>query len=63
MPVYVFSSSGNELLKLINATPSIDYLTYFANSIKNENVDIKYAYIIAFEGDEITHTQPLLEFK
>lgn len=63
MPVNVFSNSGNELLKLINATPSIDYLTYFANSIKNENVDIKYAYILAFEGDKIRHTQPLQEFK
>jgi uncharacterized repeat protein (TIGR03899 family) len=63
MPVNVFSNSGNELLKLINATPSIDYLTYFANSIKNENIDIKYAYIIAFEGDQIRHSQPLLEFK
>jgi uncharacterized repeat protein (TIGR03899 family) len=63
MPVNVFSNSGNELLKLINATPSIDYLTYFANSIKNENVDIKYAHILAFEGDNIRHTQPLQEFK
>lgn len=63
MPVNVFSNSGNELLKLINTTPPIDYLTYFANSIKNENVDIKYAYILAKENDQITHSQPLLEFK
>ncbi|WP_269224990.1 DUF2806 domain-containing protein [Flavobacterium eburneipallidum] len=63
MPVNVFSNSGNELLKLINTTPPIDYLTYFANSIKNENVDIKYAYILANENDQITHSQPLLEFK
>ena len=62
MPVNVFSNSGNELLKLINTTPPIDYLTYFANSIKNENVDIKYAYILANENDQITHSQPLLEF-
>lgn len=63
MPVNVFSKSGNELLKLINATPSIDFLTYFANSIKNENVDIRYAYILAFEGDQIRHSNPLLEFE
>jgi uncharacterized repeat protein (TIGR03899 family) len=63
MPVNVFSNSGNELLKLMNTTPSIEYLTYFANSIKNENVDIKYAYILAAEDDQITHSQPLLEFK
>lgn len=63
MPVHVFSSSGNELLKLINTTPSIEYLTYFANSIKNDNVEIKYAYILATEDDYIRHSQPLLEFE
>jgi uncharacterized repeat protein (TIGR03899 family) len=62
MPVYVFSNSGNELLKLINATPSMDYLTYFANSIKNENIALKYAYILGVEGDQITHTDTLEEF-
>lgn len=59
MPVEVFSSTGNELLKLIKTTPSFDYLTYFASSIKNENVEVKYANILAWEGDNIRHTLPL----
>ncbi|TDB63311.1 DUF2806 domain-containing protein [Arundinibacter roseus] len=62
MPVNVFSNAGNELLKLINSNPPMDYLTSIANSIKNENTDVKYAYILAFEGDGITHTQPLQDF-
>lgn len=62
MPVDVFSSSGNELLKLVKPTPPFTYLNYFANSIKNENVEVKYANIIAFQGDKIRHTQPLQDF-
>lgn len=63
MPVDVFSNAGNELLKLINSNPPMDYLTSIANSIKNENVDMKYAYILAFEEDSIRHTQPLQDFQ
>lgn len=63
MPVDVFSNAGNELLKLINSNPPMDYLTSIANSIKNENVDVKYAYILAFEEDSIIHTQPLQDFQ
>ena len=35
MSVDVFSTTGNELLKLIKPIPNFDYLKYFANSIKN----------------------------
>ena len=63
MPVHVFSNSGNELLKLINPNPPFEYLEYFASSYKNENFDLKYGYILAWEGDSIRHTQPLNEFK
>lgn len=62
MPVNVFTNAGNELIKLINPNPPFDYLTAVAKSIKNENVDIKYGYIMAFEGDNIRHSQPLQEF-
>lgn len=62
MPVKVFTTAGNELIKLINPSPPFDYLTAVAKSIKNQNVDIKHAHILAFEGDEIIHTQPLREF-
>lgn len=63
MPVNVFTNAGNELLKLIKPNPPFDYLTYFANSIKNEQVKVKYAHILAFEKDYIRHTQPLQDFK
>jgi hypothetical protein len=62
MPVNVFINAGNELLKLITPKPPIDYLNAVAKSIKNENVDVKYAYILAWEGTNIRHTQPLLDF-
>lgn len=61
LPVNVFSNSGNELIKLINSTPPIEYLRYFANSFKGDNVDIKYAYILAWEGDSVRHS-PLQNF-
>jgi hypothetical protein len=62
MPVNVFTNAGNELIKLINPNPPFDYLTAVANSIKNENVDVKYGHILAWEGNNIRHTQPLQEF-
>jgi len=63
MPVDVFSNAGNELLKLITSNPLMDYLTSMANSIKNENVEVKYAHILAVEESGIRHTQPLEDFK
>jgi len=63
IPVYVFSNSGNELIKLIKSNPPFEYLTSVANSIKSENVEVKYGYILAWEGDSVRHTQPLQDFK
>jgi len=63
MPVNVFTNAGNELLKLINPNPPFDYLTAVAKSIKNENVDVKYGRILAWEGTKIRHTQPLQDFQ
>lgn len=62
MPVDVFSSSGNELLKLIKPAPPMDYLIYFANSIKSENVEVQYANILAWDGNNLHHTNPLQDF-
>lgn len=63
MPVNVFTNAGNELIKLINPNPPFDYLTAVAKSIKNENVDVKYGHILAWEGTNIRHTQPLQDFQ
>jgi hypothetical protein len=62
MPVDVFSNAGNELLRLIKSNPPMDYLTSIANYIKNENVEVKYAHILAFEENSVRHTQPLMDF-
>lgn len=59
MPVYVFSNTGNELLKLVKPNPPFDYLSYFSNSIKSENVEVQFAYILSREEDSIGHTLPL----
>lgn len=63
MPVHVFTNAGNELIKLINSNPPFDYLSAVAKSFKSPNVDVKYGYILAWEGDGIRHTQPLLDFQ
>ncbi len=63
MPVQVFSNSGNELMKLIKSNPPMDYLSSIAGSIKKEFVEVKYAHILAFEGDSVRHTQPLQDFQ
>ncbi|MFV8357999.1 DUF2806 domain-containing protein [Flavobacterium sp. XS1P32] len=62
IPVNVFSASGNQLLSLIKTNPQFEYLKEFANSIKNENIDPKYAHIISYEGTNINHSLPLLNF-
>jgi uncharacterized repeat protein (TIGR03899 family) len=61
LPVNVFSNSGNELIKLINSTPPLEYLRYFASSFKGEDVEIKYGYILELEGDSVKHS-PLQDF-
>lgn len=61
MPVYVLSTTGNELLNLIKPIPNFNYLRYFANSIRNENIEVKYTNISAREETNIRHT-PLLDF-
>lgn len=62
MPVNVFTTVGNELIKLVKPSPPFEYLKDVAKSIKSENVDIKYANIVAFEDGDIVYNQPLQEF-
>ncbi len=63
MPVNVFSTAGNELMRLVKPNPTMNYLTYIANSIKSENIQVQYANIIGFEGNNIRHTKPLQDFQ
>ena len=62
IPANIFSRAGNELIKIIFPTVSFEYLQYFANSIKNENVEVKYAYIQEWEGTSFKYKQPLMDF-
>ena len=62
MPVNVFSNAGNELMKLINPAPPMNYLSYLANSIKNENVEVQYANVLSIDEENIKHTLPLQDF-
>lgn len=62
IPITVFSNSGKELLQLLKSNPPFDYLSSFAKSISNPNIDVKYATIVTKEGNLITHTNPLKTF-
>lgn len=61
MPVHVFSNAGNELIKLINPNPPIEYLSSIAKSIRNENIEIKYGHILGWDAGSIRHSQPLID--
>jgi hypothetical protein len=63
MPVEVFSTTGNELLKIIKNYPPIEYLEYFAKSIMNkDSVKVTYANILSSDDKKIKHTA-LQEFE
>lgn len=62
IPVNMFSKSGSQLLELLPVTPPFDYLAEMVSSIKNNNVSVKYADILALEGDTIRHTLPFKDF-
>lgn len=57
-PVDVFSTAGNELIKLVKTSVPMEYLRYIAESIEDTNIDVSYANIITCEGDNICHTLP-----
>lgn len=63
VPVTLFTHPGKELLKLIEPHPSFEYLTAFAKAFKNDNIDLKYGFILGQTGDQVRYTEPLLEFK
>lgn len=61
MPVDVFTNAGNELLKLVKPDPPMEYLSEIAKSIKIDNVEVKHAKIIAYDGQQVKYTMPLLD--
>lgn len=60
IPVHRFTNAGNELLNLIKPQPPFDYLTAFAHSIKNENIDVQYGDL---SEKEVNGGRPFHQFK
>jgi uncharacterized repeat protein (TIGR03899 family) len=57
LQVLVFTKIGQELLKLVQSSPSLDYIQLFASKLDRKNGSIKYARIIDNQAiGQITHT-------
>ncbi|MGN6214111.1 DUF2806 domain-containing protein [Parafilimonas sp.] len=56
LPVELFTKTGVEVLKLLNISPSLDYLKEIASFLKRADTTTKYGNILSFEGDAIRHT-------
>lgn len=50
-PIRPFTTSGQELCRLIDISPNMDYVEELATSIKNENVKVTYSNIINIDED------------
>lgn len=66
--VLVFTKIGQELLKLVQSSPSLDYIQLFATKLNRQNGTIKFAGILErFANGQIKHTAlidvPLTEFE
>lgn len=62
IPIFSFTKSGRELLKLVSPEPPFNYLTAFAKSLKQESVEVKYGHIVKKEAGSISYEEPLLDF-
>lgn len=57
-----FTTPGNELVKLINITPNINYIKELALRLKNDYVKVSYAKISGFEEDgDVNYNEPVIE--
>lgn len=57
LQILVFTKIGQELLKLVKATPELDYIQLFATKINRLNGTIKYGQVIAeLPNGQIRHT-------
>ncbi len=62
MPVYSFTTAGNELLRLVESSVNHEYLKEVIDSIKGENIRSRYGYRLGYDGDNIICT-PLKDFE
>lgn len=58
-----FTRIGDEMLKLVNVEPNMEYMRRFANILKRSSPLVKYTFRVKIEGDLISYdTDSLMEF-
>lgn len=61
VPIKLLTTSGKELVKLINIHPNIDYIKELARTIKKDNVIVGYAKIVSINKDEGVNYESFVE--
>ncbi len=64
IPIKLFSTPGQELVKLVSITPNLDYIQELAKTIKNDNVKVYCYNIVSTDSnDKITYdNNSMIEF-
>ena len=57
--IYLFTTIGNELLKLIDIESDFNYIKEFAKEVQSEKTTVKYGKIIEILPDGLRHSIPL----
>ena len=52
IPTIEFTQSGSEFLKLIEIEPDVKYINGFAEFLKSQNLEVKWAKVASFSDDE-----------
>ena len=50
---YVLTPAGKELYQFVEVQQNMDYLSVFANFLKEKNAKLEYAPIVSKDGDEV----------
>lgn len=61
VPIKLLTTSGKELVKLINIHPNVDYIKELARTIKKDNVKVGYAKIVSINKDEGINYESFVE--
>lgn len=61
VPIKLLTTSGKELVKLINIHPNIDYIKELARTIKKDDVVVGYAKIVSINKDENINYESFIE--
>ena len=62
IPVFMLTTIGKELLKLITITQIEAYIKDFYFYLHNLGFDVEYSFILNINGDRIEHTTPWMKF-